>query len=45
MANKIYKPTTPGRRQMSVQSFEEITKKTPEKSLVREMKSKAGRNN
>ena len=34
MAIKIYKPTTPGRRNMTVASFDEITKKTPEKSLV-----------
>ena len=42
---KIYKPTTPGRRQMSVPSFEEVTKKTPEKSLLRVLKKNAGRNN
>jgi len=45
MPNKVYKPTTPGRRQMSGQSFEEITKKTPEKSLVCTKKKHAGRNN
>ncbi|MEA4831728.1 MAG: 50S ribosomal protein L2 [Oscillospiraceae bacterium] len=45
MANKIYNPTTPGRRQMTVQSFEEITKSTPEKNLVRILKKNAGRNN
>ena len=45
MANRVYKPTTPGRRNMSVQSFEEITKRTPEKSLLTVLKSKAGRNN
>ncbi len=45
MANRVYKPTTPGRRNMSVQSFEEITKKSPEKSLLTVLKSKAGRNN
>ena len=42
---KIYKPTTPGRRQMSVPSFDEVTKKTPEKSLLRVLKKNAGRNN
>jgi len=42
---KIYKPTTPGRRQMSVPSFEEVTKKSPEKSLLRVLKKNAGRNN
>ncbi len=45
MPNKVYKPTTPGRRQMSGQSFEEITKKKPEKSLVCIKKKHAGRNN
>ncbi len=45
MATKIYKPTTPGRRQMSVPSFEEVTKKTPEKSLLTVLKKHAGRNN
>lgn len=44
MAVKIYKPTTPGRRQMSVPSFEEITKHTPEKSLLAVKKKHAGRN-
>ena len=34
MATIKYKPTTPGRRQMSVPSFEEVTKFTPEKSLL-----------
>ena len=42
---KIYKPTTPGRRGMSVPSFDEVTKKTPEKSLLRVLKKNAGRNN
>ena len=44
MAVKIYKPTTPGRRNMSVPSFEEITKYTPEKSLLAVKKKNAGRN-
>ena len=44
MANRVYKPTTPGRRNMSVQSFEEITKKTPEKSLTEYLQKNAGRN-
>jgi len=39
-----YKPTTPARRQMSVPSFEELTKFTPEKSLVVTKKKNAGRN-
>ncbi len=45
MANKVYHPTTPGRRQMSVQSFEELTKKAPEKNLLAPKKKTAGRNN
>ena len=40
-----YKPMTAGRRNMSVPTFEEITKTTPEKSLVRILKKNAGRNN
>ena len=40
-----YKPTTPARRNMSVPSFEEITKFTPEKSLGQIKKTHAGRNN
>jgi len=44
MAVKVYKPTTPGRRQMSVPSFAEITKFTPEKSLITVLKKNAGRN-
>ena len=39
-----YKATTPGRRNMTVASFEELTKFTPEKSLVKVKKHKAGRN-
>ncbi|MCY0900028.1 MAG: 50S ribosomal protein L2 [Firmicutes bacterium] len=38
------KPTSPGVRQMTVSTFEEITKKKPEKSLTRGMHRKAGRN-
>ena len=45
MAAKTYKPTTPSRRHMTSPSFDEITKKTPEKSLLAVLKSKAGRNN
>jgi len=43
MAIKTYKPTTPSRRGMTGYSFEEITRSTPEKSLVRGIRSKAGR--
>ena len=39
-----YKPTTPSRRHMSAPSFEEITKFTPEKSLIEIKKKHAGRN-
>lgn len=45
MPIKKYKPTSPGRRQMSVLTFEEITKKKPEKSLTTVLKKSAGRNN
>ena len=45
MAIKKYKPTTPGRRGMTTLTFEEITKATPEKSLVVSQKSNGGRNN
>ncbi|NOX60400.1 MAG: 50S ribosomal protein L2 [Chloroflexi bacterium] len=45
MGIKIYKPTSPGRRGMSVSTFEEITRTKPEKSLLRPLKKKAGRNN
>ena len=44
MAIRVYKPTSPARRFMSVLTFEEITKTTPEKSLVQIKKNKAGRN-
>lgn len=44
MAIKNYKPITPSRRYMSKQTFEEITKKTPEKRLTKASKNKAGRN-
>ena len=39
-----YKPTTPARRHMSVPTFEEITKFSPEKSLLATKKKNAGRN-
>jgi len=44
MAVKVYKPTTPSRRGMTGSTFEEITKSTPEKSLLRPLNNKAGRN-
>ena len=45
MAVKTYKPTTPSRRNMTSPSFAEITKKTPEKSLITILKKHSGRNN
>ena len=45
MAVRYYKPTTNGRRNMSVSTFEEITCSTPEKSLLAPLKKNAGRNN
>ena len=44
MPIKTYKPTSPGRRGMSVSTFEEITKTEPEKSLLAPLRKKAGRN-
>lgn len=43
MAVKVYKPTSPGRRNMTSPTFEEITKSTPERSLVRHMRKGSGR--
>ena len=45
MAIKKYKPTTPGRRGMTGLTFEEITTKTPEKSLCVSFSKSGGRNN
>src|SRR5579864_1124253 len=45
MPIKQYRPTSPGRRGMSVSTFEEITKTKPEKSLTVRLKKHAGRNN
>ena len=44
MAVKIYKPTSPGRRGMSGATFDEITKSTPEPSLIRSRHRSGGRN-
>ncbi|MEY8303004.1 50S ribosomal protein L2 [Anaerosalibacter bizertensis] len=44
MSMKKYKPTSPAIRHMAVSSFEEITKKKPEKSLITSSNRKAGRN-
>lgn len=45
MAMKKFKPTSPGRRFMTVESFAEITTTTPERSLLAPLTNKAGRNN
>ena len=45
MAIRVYKPMTPGTRQRSVLTSEEITKSTPEKSLTVTKKKTSGRNN
>lgn len=45
MAIRKYKPTTPSRRGMTNSTFEQITKTTPEKSLLVELKKSGGRNN
>ena len=45
MAIKIYKPTSPGRRGMTGLTFEDITKKKPERSLTVALRKKGGRNN
>jgi large subunit ribosomal protein L2 len=45
MGIRGFKPTSPALRHMTVSTFEEITKKQPEKSLVKKLKKTAGRNN
>ncbi len=45
MPIKIYRPTSAGRRNSSVSTFEEITATKPEKTLLAPLTSKAGRNN
>jgi len=45
MGIRGFKPTSPAIRHMTVSTFEEITKKTPEKALVVALKKNAGRNN
>jgi large subunit ribosomal protein L2 len=44
MGIKSFRPTSPGIRQMTMHTFEEITKVAPEKSLLQRLTSKAGRN-
>ena len=45
MPIRRYKPTSPGRRFMTVSTFEEVTKSKPEKSLTTKLTKKGGRNN
>jgi large subunit ribosomal protein L2 len=45
MPTRIYKPTSPGRRQMSVSTFDEVTKTEPERSLVEGRRSSSGGRN
>ncbi|NMA51993.1 MAG: 50S ribosomal protein L2, partial [Peptococcaceae bacterium] len=44
MSTKRFKPTSPGRRFVTVSDFQEITKTEPEKSLVTPLKKSGGRN-
>jgi large subunit ribosomal protein L2 len=44
MANKLFKPTSPGRRFQVGSSFEEVTRSKPEKSLLRPLPKTGGRN-
>ncbi len=44
MATKKFSPTSPARRHMAVPSFDEVTKSTPEKSLLTVLKKHSGRN-
>ncbi len=44
MAIKRFKPTSPGRRQMAISAFDDITKSKPEKSLLEPITRKGGRN-
>ncbi len=45
MALKTYKPTSPSRRNMTSSTYEEITRTEPERSLLKPLTKKAGRNN
>ena len=45
MAIKIYRPTSAGRRNMTVSAFTEITRSKPERSLLAPLRNKGGRNN
>lgn len=45
MGIRVYKPTSPGRRGMSVLTFDDLTKTRPERSLVEPLPRQSGRNN
>src|SRR6266850_4618245 len=45
MPVRRFKPTSPGRRHMSVSDFAEVTKSRPEKALTSKLTKKGGRNN
>src|SRR5437868_12633773 len=45
MPVRRFKPTSPGRRHMSVSDFAEVTKSRPEKALTEKLTKKGGRNN
>lgn len=45
MPVRKYKPTSPGRRNMTVSTFDEVTKKDPEKNLIEPLQKRSGRNN
>lgn len=45
MAIKAYKPTSPGRRNMTVSAYDDVTRTQPERSLLAPLRSKGGRNN
>jgi large subunit ribosomal protein L2 len=44
MGIKVYRPTSPGRRNMTGLTYEEVAKKAPEKALIVPLKQRAGRN-
>jgi large subunit ribosomal protein L2 len=45
MPIRKYKPTSPGRRDMTGNTYEEVTRRKPQRSLVRDLRKRAGRNN
>jgi large subunit ribosomal protein L2 len=44
MAIKKFRPTSPGRRFMTITAFDDVTKHRPERSLIESKKKNAGRN-